>query len=131
MVYGYKIVDGVIQYLGASDEQERLIKALQMANIDTDGIQFTDVEPVQIDGVYYLSETDPNYQHAKAEQELEQEINQLDTQYREDKEQLLEYYTEFLIRGDVEGQQAIKDELTALDNQYDIDVEALSEEGGM
>lgn len=128
MVYGYKIVNGIVNYLGASDERERLLKALEMANISTEGILFTDTEPIQIDGVYYLSTDDVNYQQAKAEQEQEQEINQIDAQYQEDKEQLLEYYTEALIREDTALQADIKAELTALDTQYDADIAALNEE---
>lgn len=127
MVYGYKIVDGAIRYLGASDEQERLIKALEMANIDTEGIFFTDTEPIQIDGVYYLSADDAEYQQAKAEQEQEQETNQIDAQYEADKEQLISYYTEAVMRDDTELQADIKAELSALDAQYDIDINALTE----
>lgn len=73
MVYGYQINNGNIEYLGASDEQERLIKALEMANIDTTDIKFTDVEPVMAGGKYYLSVDDEAYKKAKAEEEAEQE----------------------------------------------------------
>jgi len=69
MVYGYKNINGVISYLGASDTQERLLKALSMANISTEGILFTDVEPVMAGGKYYLSTDDEGYIAAKAEEE--------------------------------------------------------------
>lgn len=73
MIYGYKITDGNITYLGASDEQERLIKALKMANIDTIDIQFTDTEPVMVKGKYFLSADDEEYLALKAEEEQEME----------------------------------------------------------
>ena len=57
-----------------------------------------------------------------------EQIAQIDAQYEADKDELKSYYTEFLMRGDTEGQQAIKDELTALDTQYDADIAALNEE---
>ncbi len=80
MVYGYKIIDGLIQPVGASDTQERLLKALAMANISTEGIVFTDTEPLQANGKYFLSEADEEYQALKAEEEAEAErIAQLPT----------------------------------------------------
>lgn len=57
-----------------------------------------------------------------------EQIAQIDAQYEADKDELKSCYTEFLMRGDTEGQQAIKDELTALDTQYDADIAALNEE---
>ena len=69
MIYGYKISNGIVEYLGASDEQERLVKALEMANINTQDIFFTDTEPVMAGGKYYLSTDDEGYITAKAEEE--------------------------------------------------------------
>ncbi len=56
-----------------------------------------------------------------------EQIAKIDAQYESDKDELKSYYTEFLIRGDTEGQQAVKDELTALDAQYDADITVLNE----
>lgn len=71
MIYGYKINNGIVEYLGASDEQERLLKALEMANISTEGILFTETEPVQAGGKYFLSADDVEYKRIKAEEEAE------------------------------------------------------------
>lgn len=57
---------------------------------------------------------------------LEEQIAEIDAQYEADKEQLLDYYTEALIREDTTLQADIKAELTALDSQYDTDIQALT-----
>lgn len=127
MVYGYKITNGVISYLGASDKLERLEKALDMAGIDHTDMLTQETPLVQVSGKWYLSESDVEYQQTKAEQEKQQEINQIDTQYEQDKETLIGYYTEALIRDDTALQADIKAELTALDTQYDTDIQNLTE----
>lgn len=55
----------------------------------------------------------------------EDKINQLDSQYEQDKKTLQGYYLDFMIAGDTEGMESIKGELTALATQYDSDIEAL------
>lgn len=55
----------------------------------------------------------------------EDKINQLDSQYEQDKKTLQGYYLDFMIAGDTEGMESIKVELTALATQYDSDIEAL------
>lgn len=55
----------------------------------------------------------------------EDKINQLDSQYEQDKKTLQGYYLDFMIAGDAEGMEQIKGELTALATQYDSDIEAL------
>lgn len=55
----------------------------------------------------------------------EDKINQLDSQYEQDKKTLQGYYIDFMIAGDAEGMESIKGELTALATQYDSDIEAL------
>lgn len=55
----------------------------------------------------------------------EDKINQLDSQYEQDKSTLQNYYLDFMIAGDTEGMESIKGELTALATQYDSDIEAL------
>lgn len=55
----------------------------------------------------------------------EDKINQLDSQYEQDKKTLQGYYIDFMIAGDTEGMESIKTELTALATQYDTDIEAL------
>lgn len=55
----------------------------------------------------------------------EDKINQLDSQYEQDKKTLQGYYLDFMIAGDTDGMESIKGELTALATQYDTDIEAL------
>lgn len=55
----------------------------------------------------------------------EDKINQLDSQYEQDRNTLQNYYLDFMIAGDTEGMEQIKGELTALATQYDTDIEAL------
>ena len=55
----------------------------------------------------------------------EDKINQLDSQYEQDKKTLQGYYLDFMIADDTEGMESIKGELTALATQYDSDIEAL------
>lgn len=74
MIYGYKINNGAIEYLGASDEQERLIKALELAGINTEGLQFTDIEPIMAGGKYFLSADDDEYKAIKKKEETEARI---------------------------------------------------------
>lgn len=50
---------------------------------------------------------------------LADKINQLDVQYRSNKQELMRYYLEFAIAGDEEGMAEIKAELNGLDEQYD------------
>lgn len=56
---------------------------------------------------------------------IEDKINQLDSQYEQDKKTLQGYYLDFKIAGDTDGMEQIKGELTALATQYDTDIEAL------
>lgn len=55
----------------------------------------------------------------------EDKINQLDSQYEQDRKTLQGYYLDFMIAGDTEGMESIKEELTSLSAQYDSDIEAL------
>lgn len=62
---------------------------------------------------------------------IEEQIEKIDAQYKADKEELIDYFVEFLIEDNAEGQQAIKDEMALLDSQYDADIMALNEEGSV
>ena len=62
---------------------------------------------------------------AEPEPTLEDKINQLDSQYWQDKNTLQGYYMDFMIAGDTEGMESIRAELAALAEQYDSDLEAL------
>lgn len=62
-----------------------------------------------------------------AEPTVAEQIAVIDNQYEADKEQLLDYFTEALMREDTALQSDIKAELTALDSQYDADIQNLTE----
>lgn len=62
---------------------------------------------------------------------VEERIEAVDAQYSEDKKELINYFVEFLIENNAEGQQAVREEMALLDAQYDADIEALNTEGGI
>lgn len=70
-------------------------------------------------------EVEKEEEPAEQEPTLENKVNQLDSQYWQNKNTLQGYYVGFMIAGDIEGMESIKRELTALATQYDTDVEAL------
>lgn len=55
----------------------------------------------------------------------EDKINQLDSQYEQDKKTLQGYYLDFMLAGDTEGMAEMKAEMESLATQYDSDLEAL------
>lgn len=91
MIYGYKNTDGTIEYLGASDTQERLLKALQMAGIDTMDIQFTNNEPVNINGVYYIDTSSDEYKVAELAKAKAAKIAELKDKRDTEEVTLIEY----------------------------------------
>ena len=70
-------------------------------------------------------EVEKEEEPAEQEPTLEDKVNQLDSQYWQNKNTLQGYYMGFMIAGDIEGMESIKRELTALATQYDTDIEAL------
>ena len=97
----------------------------------------TDVEPpankdgfdiVFVDGKWSYKEQekkDELSQPEPYEPTTEDKINQLDSQYEQDKKTLQSYYLDFMIAGNTAGMEAIKQELADLTTQYDTDLEAL------
>lgn len=97
----------------------------------------TDVEPpagkdgfdiVFVDGKWSYKEQEKKEEPSQPEPyepTTEEKINQLDSQYEQNKKTLQGYYLDFMIAGDTEGMESIKGELTALATQYDSDIEAL------
>lgn len=56
---------------------------------------------------------------------VEDKVNQLDSQYEQDKKTLQGYYMDFMIAGDTDSMESIKAELEALAEQYDSDLATL------
>ena len=69
-------------------------------------------------------EVEKEEEPAEQEPTLDDKVNQLDSQYWQNKTTLQGYYMEFMIAGNIEGMESIKRELTALATQYDTDIEA-------
>lgn len=90
--------------------------------VDKDGFDI-----IFVDGKwdYKEQEKKEETQPEPYEPTTEDKINQLDSQYEQDKKTLQGYYLDFMIAGDTEGMESIKGELTALATQYDTDIEAL------
>ena len=90
--------------------------------VDKDGFDI-----IFVDGKwdYKEQEKKEETQPEPYEPTTEDKINQLDSQYEQDKKTLQGYYIDFMIAGDTEGMESIKGELTALATQYDSDIEAL------
>ncbi len=83
---------------------------------------------VFVDGKWNYKEQEKNEEPSQPEPyepTTEDKINQLDSQYEQDKKTLHGYYLDFMIAGDAQGMESIKEELTSLSNQYDSDIEAL------
>lgn len=74
---------------------------------------------------YVETEKEEDEEPAEQEPTLEDKVNQLDSQYWQDKNTLQGYYMDFMIAGDTEGMESIRAELAALAEQYDSDLEAL------
>ena len=97
----------------------------------------TDVEPpvskdsfdiVFVDGKWSYKEQEKKEEPSQPkpyEPTTEDKINQLDSQYEQDKKTLQGYYVEFMIAGNTAGMEVIKQELADLAGQYDVDLAEL------
>jgi len=70
-------------------------------------------------GKTWLSQTEQGYIEAKAAEEREKAIAELDTQYNTQKAVLSEQYTSAMMAEDTELADEVKAELTALNEWYD------------
>jgi hypothetical protein len=121
VVYGYtQNDDGTINYYGSN----HLAEELQRINSDV-VLSFSDIEPVSVNGIYWLSADDPAYIEAKAKADKQEALAALDAQYDSDKATLVREYTDALLHDDEETANAIKEEMLALDEQYDADYEKI------
>ena len=80
-------------------------------------------------GKTYLSDTDPAYIEAKAEEDKEKAYAELDAQYNADKAELLTAYQSAMVYGDTDLMESLKADLAALDDEYDEAYEAIESEG--
>jgi hypothetical protein len=80
-------------------------------------------------GKTWLSDTDEGYIEAKAQEEQEKALAQLDAQYNADKADLLTAYQTAMLYGDTDTMESLKADLVALDEQYDEDYEKIVGEG--
>ena len=110
MIYAYK--DG--NFLGCSETEQELIRALQMAGASIEGIEFSDEAPPS-----------PFTPHEPTKKE---KLAQLVAQYESDKAEILKYYSDAMIHGDSDLMAELKEEMTALDEQYAADYKALKGE---
>ena len=117
MVYGYKPSDEGITFLGSSEDIATLEKALTMANIDIEGMETTDVEPIFVDGKYYLTVEDAK--DAIARQEKREAFEKLDSEYTRQKQELSEQFSDDMLHGDTEAMDADREAMTKLDAWYD------------
>ena len=70
-------------------------------------------------GKTWLSDTDEGYIEAKAQEEKDKALAQLDQQYNVDKAVLSEQYTMAMLTDDTELAEELKAELVALNEDYD------------
>lgn len=125
VVYGYTAnTDGTINYYGEnhlSEELQRIHKEVTLL--------FTDVKPVSVNGIYWLSADNPDYIEAKKKHDKEQALAVLDANYNQQKSDLLTAYQTAMLYGDSELMESLKADLNALDEQYDEDYERIVGEG--
>lgn len=123
VVYGYTAnADGTINYYG----ENHLAEELQRINKEVT-LSFSDIKPVSVNGIYWLSADDPAYIEAKKAHDKSEALAQLDAQYDRDKADIMNYYTQAVFADDEEEQAALKIEMARIDAQYIEDRKALEE----
>lgn len=80
-------------------------------------------------GKTWLSDTDEGYIEAKAQEEKDKALNDLDADYNQQKADLLTAYQTAMLYGDTDTMESLKADLNALDEQYDEDYEKIVGEG--
>jgi hypothetical protein len=76
-------------------------------------------------GKTWLSDTDEGYIEAKAQEEKDKALADLDTRYNANKADLLTAYQTAQVYGDTDLMESLKADLNALDEQYDEDYEKI------
>lgn len=79
-------------------------------------------------GKTWLSDADEGYIEAKAKEEKDKALAELDAQYNTDKAVLSEQYTSAMMADDTELAEELKTELIALNEQYDKDYDSINGE---
>ena len=108
MIFGYKND----KYLGCSTDTETLEKALKMAGIDTEGMETSDKAPEP-----------PTH-----EPTTEEKIAAFDADYNQQKQALINEYTDAQIHGDTDTIALVQHEMTELDEWYDEEYRKIEEE---
>ena len=78
-------------------------------------------------GKTYLSDTDPAYIEAKAQEEKDKALSDLDTDYNTQKADLISEYTDAQIHGDEDTIALVQEEMTELDEWYDEEYRKIEE----
>jgi hypothetical protein len=113
--------DGSINVLAGSSNPDVFAKILPT------GTQYEvhEGETYTAGGKTWLSQDDEGYIEAKAAEEQEKALADLDSQYNADKADLLTAYQTATVYGDTDLMERLKADLEALDEQYDEDYEAI------
>lgn len=69
-------------------------------------------------GKTWLSDTDEGYIEAKAKEEKDKALADLDRQFRDDQATIMEYFTQAVFDGDTEAQEELKEEMEEIKTTY-------------
>lgn len=116
--------DGSINILAGSTNPTVFAKILP------EGTQYEvhEGETFTAGGKTWLSDTDPAYIKAKAQEEKAKALADLDAQFRLDQATIMEYFTQAVFDGDTEAQEELKAEMEEIKAAYEEERKALEEE---
>jgi hypothetical protein len=115
--------DGSINILAGSTNPAVFDKILPTGTI----YEVHEGETYSAGGKTYLSDTDPAYLEAKAKEEKEKALADLDNQYDKDKAEIIKYYNEAIFAEDTEMMAELKEEMAEIDAKYKADRKAIEE----
>ena len=123
IVYGYtENADGTINYYGSAHTQEEI-----EARNKGVSLLFTETAPVSVNGVYWLSDDNPDYIAAKEAADKAAAIAEITAEYTAEKSNLCEAYTTATMQGDSETAQSIVQDMADLDEWYDEEYKKIEE----
>lgn len=106
--------DNSINILAGSDRAEVFEKILPAGT----EYEIHEGEVYTAGGKTWLTNTEQGYIDAKAKDEHDKSLAELDAQYDADKATLVRYYGEAALKGDTDLQETLKAELVTLDSEY-------------